>query len=259
MKTSYSFILLATTLTLLLACGGKRSQAEARADATARVEKSIKVLDSMLVIPEKTIPEAILKDARGIAVIPGVVKASMLFGGGKGQGVMSVRRPDGTWSYPVFISSRGTSLGPQFGVQVIDLVLVFRSEEAIEKTINNQLSLGVSASAAAGPVGRSASAQTNSQLNAQIYSYARSRGVYVGATLDGGLIRVDDAANAAFYQTEHIPASDIFKNRVPPGDNLDLAAKFDRQLNRISQAAVTPDTTGTGGKQAGSALEGDKK
>ena len=252
MKTLRFFLAVSSILALGLACGGSKSQGSPYAESAGRIDDATAVLESMLKIPDKAIPEKVLQDARGIAVIPGVVKASAIFGGGKGLGVMSVRRNDGSWSYPSFITTEAHSIGWQLGIEKVDLVLVFRTSSSIQKTLQNELTLGGTVSAAAGPLGRYASASTNSQVNSEIYSYARASGLFVGASLDGSVFHIDNGTNATFYGAKYIPANDIFQNKVPAQANLDVVKRFDSELDRISKAtpadttrkAAPADTTG---------------
>lgn len=189
----------------------------------ARAEKSEgdKVRDAALVIseimkvPDYEIPEAVLKDARGIAVIPGVLKAGFIVGGRYGKGVLSVQNDAGAWSDPVFISITGGSLGWQIGVQSTDLILVFKKKRSIDAISQGKFTLGADASIAAGPVGRNTAAQTDIELKAEIFSYSRSRGFFAGISLEGSAIQIDDPADADFYGKPGIEAADIMAGKVP--------------------------------------------
>lgn len=189
---------LVTTLLILLlvpasnAAWAANEQAQTLHDATA-------VLNDFVSIPENAIPQALLSEAYGIAVIPSVIKAGFVIGGRYGEGVMSVRTADGTWSHPVFIDLAGASLGWQIGAASSDLILVFKTERGVEEIINGQVTLGADVSIAAGPVGRTASAATNLQMDAEIYSYSRSRGLFAGLALEGGVITIDAEANWRYY------------------------------------------------------------
>ena len=164
-----------------------------------RAENSVRVLKEIMEAPDKSIPVDLLKEAHAIAVIPDMVKAGFIFGGRRGEGLISVKSPDGTWSNPSFITMTGGSVGFQAGVSSTDVVLVFRTQKGVDSIVNGKFTLGADAAAAAGPVGRTAHASTDAQLKAEIYSYSRSRGLFAGVALDGAALRIDYDANAAVY------------------------------------------------------------
>ncbi|MBA2079642.1 MAG: hypothetical protein BGP10_02220 [Rhodanobacter sp. 68-29] len=165
----------------------------------ARAQTAVRVLNEIEQAPDKAIPSDLLKDAKAIAVIPDVLKVGFVFGGRRGEGLISVKRPDGTWSNPSFISFGGGSVGFQIGVSSTDVILVFRSQRGVDSIVNGKFTIGADASAAAGPVGRTASAATDQQLKAEIYSYSRARGLFAGVALDGSVLKIDQDANAAVY------------------------------------------------------------
>ena len=135
-----------------------------------------------------------------MAIIPNVIKGGFVIAGRFGRGVVMVREPNGAWRGPVFATFTGGSIGWQIGIQSTDVVLVFKNRKGIEKMLEgSEFTLGADASIAAGPVGRQASAGTDVTLNAEIYSYSRSRGLFAGVALDGSVLRVDNRANAAYY------------------------------------------------------------
>lgn len=165
----------------------------------ARAQSAVRVLNEIEQAPDKAIPGDLLKDAKAIAVIPDVLKVGFVFGGRRGEGLISVKSPDGTWSNPSFISFGGGSVGFQIGVSSTDVILVFRTERGVDSIVNGKFTIGADASAAAGPVGRTASAATDQQLKAEIYSYSRARGLFAGVALDGSVLKIDYDANAAVY------------------------------------------------------------
>lgn len=186
----------------------------------ARARKAVQVLDKIMLVPEQSIPESMLRDAQAVAVIPEVVKAGLVVGGRFGRGLISVRRGDGTWSNPSFLTIAGGSFGLQFGVTSTDLVLVFRTRRGVDGIVNGKFTLGADAAVAAGPVGRTAQAATDAQLKAEIYSWSRSRGLFAGIALDGAVLSIDDKANAAVYGRDTTPRA-IFEGRVDaPNDAL---------------------------------------
>lgn len=164
-----------------------------------RAQNAVRVLGEIMQAPDKAIPQDLLRDAKAIAVIPDMVKAGFIFGGRRGEGLISVKTADGTWSNPSFITMTGGSVGFQIGVSSTDVVLVFRTQRGVDSIVNGKFTLGADAAAAAGPVGRNASASTDGQFKAEIYSYSRSRGLFAGVALDGSALRIDYDANAAIY------------------------------------------------------------
>ncbi len=174
------------------------------------VSQAIEVLDQSMKVPEKGIPAALLQNAQGVLILPDVVKASFVFGGRHGHGVLLVRTPTG-WSNPIFVALTGGSVGWQAGVQSADLVLVFTTTGGVQRLLHGRgkLTLGVDSSIAAGPVGRQASMATDLLLRAEIFSYSRSRGLFLGVSLEGDGVRVDWSANDQYYGRLGVMPSDI--------------------------------------------------
>ena len=186
----YGATLLAALLSFNAHAAGKLDQR--MADAT-------EVIHEFTQIPESAIPDSLLANAHGIAVFPGVIKIGLGIGGRYGKGVLIVRQADGSWSNPSFVSLGGGSFGWQIGAQSTDLMLVFKDRRSINNIFNGKITLGADAAAAAGPVGRQASAATDGHLKAAIYSYARNRGLFAGISLDGSWLRMDRRSNQNFY------------------------------------------------------------
>lgn len=164
-----------------------------------RAANSVRVLNDIMQAPDKAIPQDLLQDAKAIAVIPDLLKVGFVFGARRGEGLISVKSANGTWSNPSFITMTGGSVGFQAGVSSTDVVLIFRTQRGVDSIVRGKFTLGADASAAAGPVGRTATAATDGQLKAEIYSYSRSRGLFAGVALDGSALRIDYDANAAVY------------------------------------------------------------
>ena len=175
-----------------------------------KVEAAKDVLDEIMKIPEERIPPAMLKNIYGIAVIPNVIKAGFVLGGRYGEGIIVVRTSNRQWSDPLFITLAGASVGFQAGVQSSDIILVFKSKKSVDGIIQGKVTLGADASVAAGPVGRQASAATDIELKAEIYSYSRSRGIFAGVSLDGAILQVEKTMTAAFYGVKDIDPGDVF-------------------------------------------------
>lgn len=175
---------------------------------------AVEVLEDLLALPEDGIPPALLRNAHGLVVIPSMIKLGWMIGGRHGSGVMLVKKEDGSWSQPIFVSLTGASFGFQFGAQSSDVVLAFKRDKSIRNILEGKLTLGAETSVAAGPVGREASAATDAQLRAEIYSWSRARGLFAGVSLDGSILRVDDARNASFYQTPEVTPEQILAGSV---------------------------------------------
>jgi lipid-binding SYLF domain-containing protein len=175
---------------------------------------AVEVLEDLLALPEDGIPPALLRNAHGLVVIPSMIKLGWMIGGRHGSGVMLVKKEDGSWSQPIFVSLTGASFGFQFGAQSSDVVLAFKKDKSIRNILEGKLTLGAETSVAAGPVGREASASTDAQLRAEIYSWSRARGLFAGVSLDGSILRVDDARNASFYQTPEVSPEQILAGSV---------------------------------------------
>lgn len=170
-----------------------------RIEALNHTNQAITILDQIQQAPDSSIPKDLLRDAKAIVVVPTVVNAGLVVAARHGEGVVSVRQPDGSWSFPSFVDLTGGSVGFQAGVSSTDVILVFTTERGVEGIVHGKFTLGGSIAVAAGPVGRNAHASTDAQLKAEIYSYSRSRGLFAGVALDGTAITIDYDANAAVY------------------------------------------------------------
>lgn len=163
-----------------------------------------------MVMPQNEIPRSLLAEAQGVVIVPSMVRGAFVVGVQHGRGVLVVRDANGTWQPPRFIQITGGSIGYQIGVQATDLVLVFRTQQSIANLLRGTMKVGVDASAAAGPVGRQTSAATDLQLQAEILSYSRARGAFVGVSIDGSVISLDPNAETIYYQTPGaVPASAV--------------------------------------------------
>ena len=232
---------------LTLALASPVARADARTDQ--RLEESRAVFESFTFLTEQSIPTWLLERSYGIIVLPRVIKGALILGGRGGRGVMAVRNPDGSWSYPVFVTLGGANIGFQWGVQSTELVLVLMSERSVEGIAGGKVTLGADASVAAGPLGRSASANTDAQFKAQVLSYARSEGLFFGVALDGSVISVDDKSNWSAYEQADLMASEILdgKARTVPAAARDFTAALTRATAAVEgttpPAAAPPPTT----------------
>jgi len=168
-------------------------------DEMIRIDKAATVLQEIMATPDNSIPANLLADAKGIAIYPNVVKAAFGVGARFGQGVFVGKQPDGNWSAPSFLNLAGGSFGFQIGAEVTDLVLVFMTQKSVDALGRGDLTLGATASVAAGPIGRSGQASTDIKLSAEILSYSKTRGLFAGVALDGAIVQVDTDANRLVY------------------------------------------------------------
>lgn len=182
-----------------------------------RVENAGKVMQEILAAPDG-IPQSVLDKADCIVILPSVLKFAIGIGGSYGRGVMTCRGGEhfkGRWGAPTMMALEGGSVGLQLGGNATDFILLLMSPRSAESMLKSKVKLGADASAAAGPVGRAASAESDVALRAEILSYSRSRGLFAGVSLEGSTLRADNDANKKLYGKE-IPASDIvFKKAVP--------------------------------------------
>ncbi len=180
------------------------------------VESAAEAVNGLSRIPLNCIPQSLVQDAAGVAVIPHVLKAGLLIDGRFGRGVVLAREPGGRWSNPVFITLAGGGVGGQVGVESSDLVLVFRTKASLDRVLRGKgkLTLGGDVSVAAGPVGREAAAATDGRLKAEIYTYSRSRGLFAGVSLEGAALIVDHKANEAFYGLRGCRPEDALARRI---------------------------------------------
>lgn len=166
----------------------------------AIVDGARQVLDEVMAVPVQGIPRALLVDAQGIALVPGLIKGGFVVGVRHGRGVLVIRDETGPWRAPAFISITGGSIGWQIGVQATDVVLVFKTRNSLKNLLNGTFTIGGDVAVAAGPIGRQAQAATDAQLRAEIFSYSRSRGLFAGVSLDGAVLKVDTEAAQTYYR-----------------------------------------------------------
>ncbi|MBN2408889.1 MAG: lipid-binding SYLF domain-containing protein [Candidatus Aminicenantes bacterium] len=198
-----------------------------------RVGEAIRVFQEIAELTEEGIPESILCQAYGIAIIPGMVKAAYGIGGEYGRGVLLVKDRS-LWSNPSFITLAGGSLGWQVGIQKSDLLLVFKTRRSIDNIADGKITLGADAGVAAGPVGRGAQATTDLEMKAEIYAYSKSKGLFIGISLKGAAIQIDSQSNRDYYGNPDISARDIFENPDlrAPGTAKRLRRVLSRHIGR---------------------------
>ena len=179
-----------------------------------RLDHAGAVLREIMAAPDRGIPEEVLDHAKCVAVVPHMIKGGFVFGAENGRGVATCRTANG-WSAPAFFTITGGSWGLQIGVEGVDLVMIIQNERGMQHLINSNFQLGGDASAAAGPVGRHASADTDWKLDTEVLTYSRAKGLFAGLTLTGAAIRRDNDSTEAMYGHE-ISTRRILRGEVTP-------------------------------------------
>ena len=215
------------TLVLLLSAGW----ACAANDAAARLDAAADVLTEIMASPDKGIPQDLLDKSACVVVIPGLKKGAFIIGGKYGKGFVSCRKDVGRgWSAPAAVRIEGGSFGLQLGGSETDVVMLVMNQGGVKKLLSSKFTLGADAQAAAGPVGRESSAETDAKLHAEILTYSRSRGLFAGLSLQGATLRPDQDWNKEMYGKE-ISNEDIVLGTTKPPSS---ASKLMAALNKFS-------------------------
>ena len=223
--------------------------ADDESDVAKRIDASAKVLNEIMATPDKAIPDKVMRDAKCIAVIPSMVKIAVGFGGNHGKGVATCRTASG-WSAPAPITITGGSWGLQLGGQAVDLVMVVTNDQGMQHLLSSKFKLGADASAAAGPVGRDAAADTDIKMRAEVLTYSRARGLFAGIDLSGSSLTQDKDETHLLYG-KFVPFSDILAGKVRATEVsapfLAAVRKYSMQ-SKESSKADTADTTTSASK-----------
>jgi len=223
------YLLTLTTVALIFV---GLTRADDRSDIQKRIDKSAAVLSEVMATPDKAIPDKIVDHANCIAVVPSLFKLAIGFGGEHGKGVAACRTENG-WSAPLPIDISGGSWGLQLGGEATDLVLVFMGHQGMEHLMSDHFKVGGDASAAAGPVGRNAAADTDVEMSDKILTYSRARGLFAGVDVSGTVVKQDHDETALLFG-KMIPADDILRGRVaPPAES----EPFLSELRKVSDEA----------------------
>ncbi|HXZ28834.1 MAG TPA: lipid-binding SYLF domain-containing protein [Terriglobales bacterium] len=221
---------------LVMALSAVAWAGETRDRDIQRIHHAAVILDEIMAAPDKGIPEEILNDAKCVAVVPAMMKGGFIVGGEYGKGVASCRTQNG-WSAPAFFQVAGGSFGLQIGGQEADLVLIIMNDHGMQHLLSSKFKLGANASAAAGPVGRHAEADTDWRMRAEVLTYSRARGVFAGISLNGDEINQNKDDTRAFYG-RMVPFRTILTGKIAsPAE----AEPFLSTLNKYAPAGrVTP-------------------
>jgi lipid-binding SYLF domain-containing protein len=195
-----------------------------------RLDASADTLTDMMRASDKGIPHDLLDKAHCVVVVPGMKKAGFIFGAKYGRGFAVCRRGGSGWSAPASMRVEGGSVGFQIGASETDVVLLVMNDGGMKHLLSNKFTIGGEATAAAGPVGRDASAQTDAMMHAEMLSYSRSRGLFAGISLEGATLRPDEETNRELY------GRDTTNREILTGDvnTPAVAGKFEHALNRES-------------------------
>ncbi len=229
---------IAIALVALFAMAGLAAASERRDADLDRIQSASTILSQIMSAPDRAIPDSIMSGAKCIAIMPSALKASFLVGANYGKGVAMCRTEHG-WSAPAFFKLTGGSFGFQAGGQASDLVLIVRTVDGMQHLLHSKFKLGADASAAAGPVGRDAQAMTDLTLRAQVLTYSRSRGLFLGVSLSGGVIKQDQADTQAFYGKDWSYYG-LLNGQVPVPQDAELLLKTVEKYAPTPKPMVAP-------------------
>lgn len=213
MTKRFPRLILALGATVLLGCTAWSADDKDQSDISKRIEASATVLNEIMATPDKAIPNKVMSDAKCVAVIPSMVKVAFVFGGNRGKGIATCRTESGNWSAPAPITITGGSWGLQLGGQAVDLVMIVTNDQGMQHLLQSKFKLGADASAAAGPVGRDAAADTDWKMRAEVLTYSRARGIFAGIDLNGSAITQDKDETRILYG-KFAPFPDILTGKV---------------------------------------------
>lgn len=175
------------------------------------------------------ISSKVFSKAQAIAIFPGTIEISMFLGGKTGNGVMVVRKDDGSWSYPFFVHLGGAGFGFQLGVEKKDILMIFQTKDSVSKMMDNKMTLGIDASIAVGPAGASAGKGTEVDFKAEIYTYTKTQGLFIGVSLDGSVMNHDYDQNIELY------GNNIMPEQIVESDGLLSSYAVEEFLSAIAQ------------------------
>jgi|SRR5579872_6060742 len=203
---------------------------EGKAKVDERLDDSASLISEIMAAPDKGIPQDLLNKAQCIVLVPGLKKGAIIIGGKYGRGFAMCRHAGQGWGAPAAIRIEGGSIGFQLGGSSSDVVLLVMNERGMKKLESDKFTIGADATAALGPVGRNASAQTDAMMHAEILSWSRSRGVFAGVSLDGATLRNDLDSNQAMYGKRWTTRQILNSGAAPPA----TASKLLSELNKYS-------------------------
>ncbi len=209
-----------------------------QSEIAKRIDASAKVLDEIMATPDKAIPDKVMSGAKCIAVIPSMVKIAVGFGGSHGKGIATCRTADGRWSAPAPVTITGGSWGLQLGGQAVDLVMVVMNQAGMDHLLSSKFKLGADASAAAGPVGRDAGADTDIKMRSEVLTYSRARGLFAGVDLNGAALTQDKDETRVLYG-KFEPFEAILDGKVQPTSSSEAFLAAVRKYSAQSKGRET--------------------
>ena len=209
-----------------------------QSEIAKRIDASAKVLDEIMGTPDKAIPDKVMSGAKCIAVIPSMVKIAVGFGGSHGKGIATCRTADGRWSAPAPVTITGGSWGLQLGGQAVDLVMVVMNQAGMDHLLSSKFKLGADASAAAGPVGRDAGADTDIKMRSEVLTYSRARGLFAGVDLNGAALTQDKDETRVLYG-KFEPFEAILDGKVQPTSSSEAFLAAVRKYSAQSKGRET--------------------
>jgi lipid-binding SYLF domain-containing protein len=227
---------LRTLISVALAALVAAFPAAGQSDDAEKLSRAAEVLQGFTTDDEKSIPADLLQRARGIVVIPTLIRGGFFIGGRRGRGVLAVRTTSGDWSNPAFVTLTGGNVGLQFGAEAEDVVLVFANDRSVKNIASGKFTLGGDATAIAGPMGKRTTAAVTGK--SEVYIYARSRGLYAGASFEGARLDVDEEGNATFYAGDERAALGPTSASTPAS-----ALSFLETLRGVTSTTGAPATT----------------
>ncbi len=207
-----------------------------REDTVERLQFSTEVLTALMATPDNGIPEEVLEGAKCVIVVPHLIKGGFIFGGKHGRGIATCRTSNG-WSAPAFVSVGGGSWGLQIGVEGVDLVMLVMNDQGLQHLLSSKFQLSGEGSAAAGPVGRHASAGTDWKMNTEMLTYSRAKGAFAGLTLEGAVIEQDDDSTRAIYHKKLSFRTVLSGKTATP----EVATQFMKAVHDASRQARVAD------------------
>ena len=232
-------LMLATALVALMISAGHLVSTSAAGglannDTADRLNAAADVLNKIMATPDKGIPQDLLDKAACAVIVPNVKKGAFIVGAKYGRGFIVCRRANHGWSAPAGVKVEGGSVGFQIGGSETDVVMLLMNQSAINKLLSSKFTIGGDASVAAGPVGRTSSAETDAQLHAELLTYSRTRGLFAGVSLQGATLRPDDDANKDMYGKTMSNQDVVLGSAQPPASAAGLIAALNRHSSRRS-------------------------
>jgi SH3 domain-containing YSC84-like protein 1 len=211
---------------------------QTKVDVVDRLQSSTATIQQIIDAPDKGIPDEVLKGAKCIAIVPSMLKGGFIFGAKHGRGVSTCRLPDGHWSAPAFFAITGGSWGLQIGVEDIQLVMMIMNDDGMRNLLQDKFQIGGNASAAAGPVGRHASAGTDWKASTEILTYSRAHGLFAGIDLDGSWVQRDKDSTLALYGRDYTTTQILTGEVAVPQEAHGFLAEVERAKSRDNRASM---------------------